>query len=95
MRNRAYWQERLELAQKKLADLLERLENNPDLQAEPRFYHQGWRVTARNRKAFRKARRHHVTMVRQVKMLTMTKIPYYKERIRSLTPSLWDRLLDD
>jgi len=34
-------------------------------------------------------------MVRQVKMLTMTKIPYYKERIRSLTPSLWDRLLDD
>jgi hypothetical protein len=93
MRNRDYWQAKLEHAQKELAVLRDKLAGGvPRMLAN--HSSTGWRVSTIRLKAFTKKQKQYAAMLRRAKMLE-SKIPFYEERIRACTLTKWDRLLAD
>lgn len=90
MRNRDYWQAKLERAQKELAVLMDKLANGP-----PKMFVACRRDrTPRRLRAFARVQKRYFSMRRRAKMLE-SKIPFYKEMIRACTLTKWDRLLAD
>jgi hypothetical protein len=90
MRDIAYWQHKLSSAQRALAEFSQKFKEWEPA-ARP-LRHGGFRSRRRFKRRWLESRRAYFSLRHRMLMLMNTKIPYYEERIRALTPTSWDRL---
>jgi len=90
-RTRAYWEAKLREAERQLVVLREVVEHGV---VKPPVPVMKRRLPYRKAYAeWQKSLRAKASAVGRIEMLRMTKMPYYRERILALTPTVWDRLL--